>query len=303
MQRIIGGALAASPIALGCMRMAGLTVEEAERVVHTAVENGITFFDHADIYGAGKSEEIFAQVLRRDPTLRSRIVVQDKCGICRGYYDLSEQHILSSADGCLKRLGLDSIDVLLLHRPDALMQPEEIASAFDRLARDGKVRYFGVSNMNPAQIELLSRYMPGRIVINQLQFGPAHTLLVDEGVNVDTLDPHALIRTGGALDYCRLNDITIQAWSPLQHGMFEGPFMLSDKYAALNAALNDLAPNYNVTPIAIAIAWILRHPANMQAIIGSMNADRIRDMAAAATITLSRPDWYTLYTQAGNPLP
>jgi len=299
----IGGVLSASPVALGCMRLSGLDVQAAERVILTALENGISFFDHADIYGGGQSETLFGEVLRRNPGLRDKIVIQDKCGICRGYYDMSEKHILEAVDGSLKRLGLDSIDALLLHRPDALMEPEEVASAFQKLEKAGKVRLFGVSNMNPAQMELLSREMPGKLVINQLQFGPAFTGLVDEGMSVNTGNDQAVVRTGAALDYCRLKGITIQAWSPLQYGCFEGPFMLCEKYEKLNQRLHELAQQYGVADETIAFAWILRHPARIQAILGSMNPERIRSCAKAMQITLARPEWYSIYAAAGNPIP
>ena len=299
----IGGVLPASPVALGCMRLSALSVEDAERVILTAVDNGIDFFDHADIYGGGQSEVLFGEVLRRNPGLCSRIVVQDKCGICKGYYDMSEKHILEAVDGSLKRLGLESIDALLLHRPDALMEPEEVASAFARLEKVGKVRTFGVSNMNPAQIELLSREMPGKLVINQLQFGPAFTGLVDEGISANTQLDQAVVRTGAALDYCRLNNITIQAWSPLQYGMFKGPFMQCEDYARLNALMHEMALEKGVEDVTIAIAWILRHPAKMQAIIGSMNPDRIAAAAKAMSTSITRPEWYALYAAAGNPIP
>ena len=302
MKYSIGG-LAASPIALGCMRLSGLDIVQAERVILTAVENGIDFFDHADIYGGGKSEELFGEVLRRNPGLREKMVIQDKCGICKGYYDMSEEHILEAVDGSLKRLGLEQIDALLLHRPDALMEPEEVASAFAKLEKAGKVRVFGVSNMNAAQMELLSREMPGKLLINQLQFGPAFTGLVDEGINVNTGYDQAIVRTGAVLDYCRLNGITIQAWSPLQYGCFEGPFMLCEKHEKLNALIHELALQYNVADEAIAFAWILRHPAKIQAILGSMNPDRIRAAAQAMSITITRPEWYRMYAAAGNPIP
>ena len=297
------GGLSASPIALGCMRMSGLDIAQAERVVMTAVENGIDFFDHADIYGGGKSEELFGEVLRRNPGLRDKIVVQDKCGICKGYYDMSEEHILEAVDGALKRLGLEQIDALLLHRPDALMEPEEVASAFTKLEKAGKVKVFGVSNMNAVQIELLNREMPGKIQINQLQFGPAFTGLVDEGINVNTGNDQAIVRTGGVLDYCRLHGITIQPWSPLQHGCFEGPFMLCEKYEQLNAVMHELALAYGVADETIAFAWILRHPAKMQPILGSMNPERIAAAAKAMEIRLTRPEWYRMYAAAGNPIP
>ncbi len=299
----LGGVFPASRIALGCMRMASLTEGEAERVVLTAVENGITFFDHADIYGGGKSEEIFSTVLKKHPELREKITLQSKCGICRGYYDASREHILASADGILKRLDVPCLDILLLHRPDALLEAEEVAEAFEILHRSGKVRYFGVSNQNAAQLALLERAMPGRILINQLQFGLAHTGLVDVGINVNIHSDHAVARDGMTLDYCRLHGISIQAWSPFQYGMFEGVFLNSDRYDKLNAEIRRVAEQYGVTDSAIAVAWILRHPAGIQTIIGSMNPARIAQIAAADEVELTRKEWYDLYLAAGNPLP
>ena len=299
----IGNKFEASSIALGVMRMAGLSVDEAEKVVLSAVENGIDFVDHADIYGGGKSEEVFAGVLKRNPCLREKLIIQDKVGICKGYYDASKEHIIEAAEGCLSRLGIDHIDTLLLHRPDALMEPEEVAEAFTALRQAGKVRYFGVSNENPGQIELLIRYMPGEIIINQLQFSLCHTIMVDEGMNVNIHSSHATVQDGGVLDYCRLKDITIQAWSPFQYGFFEGVFLGSEKYPKLNEVIAEIAEKYGVTDSAIAIAWILRHPANIQAIIGSMNPERIKAIAAGGDINLTRQEWYRLYLAAGNPLP
>ena len=300
---LLGGILPASAIGLGCMRMAALSAKEADQVVHTALDNGIDFFDHADIYGGGACEERFGQVLRDNPGLRDKIVLQGKCGICRGYYDASKAHILEAADGILSRLGVDHLDSLLLHRPDALMEPEEVAEAFETLHRAGKVRYFGVSNENAAQLQLLEKAMPGRIVINQMQFSLAHTPMVDEGVNVNIHSDHAIVRDGGVLDYCRLHGITLQAWSPFQYGMFEGVFLGSDKYPELNAAVGEIAEAHGVTDSAIAVAWILRHPAKIQVLAGSMNPRRIADIARGADVELSRQEWYRLYLSAGNPLP
>ena len=299
----LGGKFPVSPIGLGCMRMASLTETEAEKVIRTAMENGITFFDHADIYGGGRSEEIFGNVLRSSPGLRQKMVLQSKCGICRGYYDASGEHIIQSAEGILSRLGIDSLDILLLHRPDALMEPEEVAKAFEELHRSGKVRYFGVSNENPRQIALLEKEMPGRILINQLQFGPAHTGMVDVGLNVNIRSEYAVDRDGMILDYCRLHGITIQAWSPFQYGMFEGVFLKNEKYQELNKAVREISEKYGVTDSAIVAAWILRHPAGIQTIIGSMNPGRIAETAKAMDISLTRPEWYRLYLAAGNPLP
>ncbi len=299
----LGNAVPVSPIALGCMRMASLTVPEAEKVIQTAVACGISFFDHADIYGGGRSEEIFGEVLRSNPGLRDDITLQSKCGICGGYYDASAEHILEAADGILSRLGVDYLDALLLHRPDALMEPEEVAEAFEKLHRSGKVRYFGVSNENAAQLALLEQAMPGRILVNQLQFGLAHTGMVDEGINVNIRSDHAVVRDGSVLDYCRLHGITVQAWSPFQYGMFEGVFLKSERYAGLNRELAEIGEKYGISDSAAAVAWILRHPAGIQTVIGSMNPERIAEIAKAAEVCLTRQEWYRLYLAAGNPLP
>ena len=303
MSILIGGKINASPIALGCMRLTRLDVTEAEKLILTAVEKGINFFDHADIYAAGQSEVLFGEVLRRNPTLRDKIIIQTKCGICRGYYDSSEEHILEAVDGSLSRLGLDSVDVLLIHRPDALMEPEEMARAFEKLEKAGKVRAFGVSNMNTLQLQLLDRAMPGKMIINQLQFGVAHSGLVDEGITVNNKIDQAIVRTDGVLDYCRLNSVTVQAWSPMQYGMFKGPFMQCEDYAELNAYMEELAQQYGVSAEAIALAWILRHPAKIQAIIGTANIDRVCRSAEAMNVTLTRPEWYKMYKLAGNVIP
>ena len=304
MKRIsIGNKFEASAVALGAMRMAGLDVQAAEKVVNTAVECGIDFVDHADIYGGGKSEEIFAEVIKRNPSLKDKIIIQDKVGIRKGFYDASYEHVVSAAEGCLKRLNMESMDVLLLHRPDALMEPDELAEAFMRLKKDGKVRFFGVSNENAGQMALLNRYMPGEIIIDQLQFGLCHTPMVDEGINVNMHTEHAVSKDASTLNYCRLHDITIQAWSPFQYGFFEGPFIGSGKYELLNKTLSEIAQKYAVTETAIAGAWILRHPAGIQMISGSMNAERIREICMGADIVLTREEWYKLYLAAGNPLP
>ncbi len=299
----IGNKFEASAVALGAMRMAGLSVEDAEKVVMAYAESGVDFVDHADIYGGGKSEEIFAEVLKRNPSLKDKFIVQDKVGIRKGFYDASYEHVVSAAEGCLKRLNLDSIDVLLLHRPDALMEPDELAEAFWRLKKDGKVRFFGVSNENAGQMALLDKYMPGEIIIDQMQFGLCHTPMVDEGINVNMHTDHALSKDAGTLNYCRLHDITIQAWSPFQYGFFEGPFIGNEKYKELNKVLSEIAEKYAVTETAIAGAWILRHPANMQMISGSMNVKRINEICAGADVVLTREEWYKLYLAAGNPLP
>lgn len=299
----IGGTMSASPIALGCMRLASLSVPQAETLVMQALQEGVNFFDHADIYAGGESEKIFGEILRRQPALRGKIFIQDKCGICDGYYDASKEHIIQAAEGSLARLGIEQLDVLLLHRPDTLMEPDEVAEAFTRLKRDGKVRRFGVSNMNVQQLQLLARYIPDGIAINQMQIGLAHTTLIDEGLSANTDASQAIVRTGGVLEYCRGNGITLQAWSPLQYGMFEGPFLTNEHFAPLNKEIRMLAQKYAVTDTAIAVAWLLRHPAGIQVITGTTNKDRLTGLCAAARVRLTRPEWYRLYRLAGNPLP
>ncbi len=299
----LGNTIRAGAIALGCMRISRMEDAAAEKLVMTALENGIDLFDHADIYGGGESEVVFGHVLKKNPGLREKMVVQGKVGICKGYYDASKAHIIEAVEGSLKRLGVEYLDTLLLHRPDALMEPEEVAAAVRALKDAGKIRAFGVSNENAAQIALLSRYLPGEVAINQLQFSLAHTPLVDAGVNVNMHSAHAVVREGGTLDFCRLHDITIQAWSPFQYGMFEGVFIGSEKYPELNKALDELAEAKGVTASAIAVAWILRHPARIQAIVGTTNSVRLAEIAKAYDAPITRQEWYKLYLAAGNPLP
>lgn len=297
------GEIKASEISLGCMRMANLTVKEAAGVIDSALESGINFFDHADIYGGGKSEEIFAKAIGMTPEKREKIFLQSKCGICKGYYDFSKKHILEAVDGSLKRLKTDYLDVLLLHRPDTLVEPEEVAEAFTILHSSGKVRYFGVSNQNPMQMELLRKYLNQKIVIDQLQLSIMHTGMMDSGLHVNMKHESAIDRDGSVLDYCRLKNITVQAWSPFQYGFFEGVFLDNDKFPELNKRINEIASAKNVTNSAVAIAWILRHPAKIQPIIGTMNKNRIKDICKASDITLTRQEWYSIYIAAGNILP
>ena len=301
--KIANSDLNVSEISLGCMRIADMSQPEIARLIHTALEEGIDFFDHADIYGGGQSEEKFSAALDMNPTLREQMVLQTKCGIRRGFFDFSKEHILNAVDGSLKRLRTDYVDVLLLHRPDALVEPEEVAEAFTILESSGKVRYFGVSNQNPMQIELLSKYLKQKILFNQLQFSITNTGMIDAGINVNMeIDP-SIDRDGGILDYCRLKEITIQPWSPFQYGFFEGVFLDNDKFPELNAALNTLAAAKGVTNSAIAIAWILRHPAQMQPIVGTTRPERVKEICKASDITLSRQEWYEIYRAAGNTLP
>ncbi len=292
-----------SRIALGCMRMDKLSVQEATRVVDVALEQGITLFDHADIYGAGKSEEIFGQVLAENKGMRERMRIQTKCGIRDGFYDFSGAHIISSVEDSLRRLNVESIDVLLLHRPDALMEIDEVADALQHLLKSGKVCQFGVSNFNAAQLELLQSACKMPLVANQLQFGLMHAGLVRQGIETNTMYDGAIQRDLATLDYCRLNNITVQAWSPLQYGVFEGSFIDNEKFAELNEVLERLAKCYDVTKAAIAIAWILRHPAKMQAVVGTMNIQHLQEICEASQISMSRAEWYELYRAAGYMLP
>ena len=290
-------------IGMGCMRIVELENANAVKSwVDTALEHGINFFDHADIYGKGRCEELFGQVLT--PSLREKIILQSKCSIRPGIaFDFSKEHILNSVDGILKRLNTEYLDILLLHRPDALMEPEEVADAFRILKESGKVRHFGVSNQTPMQMELLSKYCDEPLLINQLQFSIAHCPMINSGINANMYNDSGINRDGGVLEYCRLKDITIQAWSPFQYGMFEGIFLGNEKFAELNKVIDDLAEKYNVTNSAIAVAWILRHPAGIQTIVGTTNKDRIAQISKASEIRLTREEWYALYMAAGNKLP
>lgn len=289
-------------VILGCMRINN--AENPVKVIETAVDNGITFFDHADIYGGGDCEHIFADALAKTEIKRDDLFIQSKCGIVPGkMFDFSKEHIVSSVEGILKRLDTDYLDALLLHRPDTLVEPEEVAAAFDQLEQQGKVKYFGVSNQKPGQIELLKKYVKQPLVANQLQFGIMHTGMIDQGIHVNMTDAGSLDHDGEILEYSRLHDMTIQAWSPYQYGFFEGVFIGHEKFPELNKVLEELAEKYHSTPTGIASAWILRHPANMQVIAGTMNIQRIEEIAQASDIQMSREDWYRVYMAAGNILP
>jgi predicted oxidoreductase len=292
-----------SEIALGCMRIASLSNQEIATLIHTALDAGITFFDHADVYGSGKSEEKFAEALNMTPRLRDTMILQSKVGIRQGFFDFSKEHILSAVEGSLKRLRTDHLDVLLLHRPDALVEPEEVAEAFTILQDSGKVKYFGVSNQNPMQIELLTKFVKQPLIINQLQLSITNTGMIDAGINVNMKIDSSIVRDGSILDYCRLKEITIQPWSPFQYGFFEGVFLDNDKFPELNAQINTIAASRGVTNTAIAIAWLLRHPARMQPILGTTNPTRVKDACKASDVKLTRQEWYDIYLAAGNKLP
>ena len=293
-----------SQVALGCMRIGNMSDKEADFYLGNAVELGINYFDHADIYGRGKCEEVFGSALKRNPTLRDKIYIQTKCSIVPGsMYDFSKEHIISSVDGSLKRLGIEHIDVLLLHRPDLLMEPSEVAEAFDELEASGKVGAFGVSNHSPLQIELLQREVKQKLTINQMQLSITNANMIASGANVNLPCDDGVNYDGYLRDYCRLKGITIQPWSPLQYGFIEGSFVDNRKYKGLNKLMEELAEKYSTTPTGMAIAWILRLPDKMQPIVGSTNLGRIEAVAKAADITMTREDWYKIYREAGYRLP
>ncbi|HFZ9883659.1 TPA: aldo/keto reductase family oxidoreductase [Streptococcus agalactiae] len=293
----------ATRIALGCMRMSDLEGKQAEEVVGTALDLGINFFDHADIYGGGLSELRFRDAIKHLNVNRDKMIIQSKCGIREGYFDFSKEYILSSVDGILERLGTEYLDFLILHRPDVLVEPEEVAEAFTKLRAEGKVKHFGVSNQNRFQMELLQSYLDEPLAVNQLQLSPAHTPMFDAGLNVNMLNKASIEHDDGIVDYCRLKRVTIQAWSPFQIDLSRGLFVNHPDYKELNETIAKLAKNYNVSSEAIVIAWILRHPAQIQAIVGSMNPSRLKAIDKANDIALTREEWYDIYRSAGNILP
>lgn len=291
-------------LALGCMRLSGADRKQAAEFIDTALGLGLHFFDHADIYGGGECETVFAELIREAGVSRDKLLLQSKCGIVPGkMFDFSKEHIVKSVDGILKRLDTEYLDVLLLHRPDALMEPEEVAEAFDELEAAGKVRHFGVSNQDPYTMELLRKYIRQPIAANQLQLSITNASMISQPMNTNIADGRDPVLDNGVLNYCRLNDITIQTWSPFQYGMFEGTFLGNEKFPKLNAKLDEIAARYGVSNTTIALAWILRHPAKMQVVTGTINPKRIVDCAKAMDITLTREEWYEIYLAAGYRLP
>ena len=292
-----------SQVALGCMRISDMGAAEAEKYISQAVELGYNYFDHADIYGGGECEKVFGSGLALNKSLRDKIIIQTKCGIRKGMYDFSKEHIISSVDNSLKSLGVEKIDVLLLHRPDLLMEPEEVAEAFDYLESSGKVGAFGVSNHSASQIELLKTCVKQDIKINQMQLSITNATMVSSGANVNLQNRDGTNYDGYLRDYCRLNKITIQPWSPLQQGFIAGTFLGHPEYEKLNEKLRSLADKYGTTDTGIAIAWLLRLPEKMQPVVGSTNIVRLKEISEAADIVLSKEDWYDIYLTAGYKLP
>lgn len=301
-------------VVAGMMRIAGQSNEQIRSLYTASRDAGIDFFDHADLYGFNHPgggfhlcELRFAEALRLRPSEREQIVLQTKTGIVDDPwgYDQSYEHIVSSAEESLKALGTDYLDVLLLHRPDALVEPEEVARAFDHLQSSGKVRAFGVSNHTPRQIELLKTAVRQPIVANQVQLSVTHSTIIAQGLssNMTGFDDSITRDGGGLVDYARINKITLQAWSPFQKGFQDGAFLGSPDYPELNAELDRLAAKYQVTPTAIAVAWITRHPAGMQVVLGTTKPQRVADAAAGSDIPLTRSEWYGLIQAAGHNVP
>ena len=298
--------LTASDVIVGLMRINDMSDEDIRALYSASREAGVTMFDHAAIYGGWHGcETRFGEAVSLSPSERAEIILQTKVGIRRGYFDFSYEHIIESVNESLEALRTDYIDVLLLHRPDALVEPEEVARAFDELSAAGKVRNFGVSNHTPGQVELLKQYVSQPLAFNQVQLSTTHANLIAQGVaaNMGALD-QSIDRDNDILNYSRLNNVTLQAWSPFQKGFFDGVF-LGDRteYAELNDVLDELAAQYGVTPIGIAVAWITRHPAHMQVVLGTTNPQRVREAAAGSDVQLTRPEWYRLFTAAGHLVP
>ena len=295
-----------SEIVLGMMRIKDKSVKEVEELVETALSVGINAFDLADIYGRGRCEELLGLVLKNRPDLREKMWIQSKCGIRIEeftYFDFSKDYIIKSVDGILQRLKIDHLDSLLLHRPDALMESDQVAEAFDFLYKQGKVRDFGVSNQNPMMMELLKKDVKQPLAVNQLQLSAAFTPGFESGFHVNMEDSQAAMRDGSIFEYCQLHDVVIQAWSVLQFGYFKGNFVGNEKFQTLNQVLDRLAIKYGVTSSTIAISWILRYPAKMQAVVGTTNPNHLREVSQAANFSLTRKEWYEIYLAAGNNLP
>ena len=292
-------------IAIGCMRLKDKSIDEVSHLIQYSVERGYNFFDHADIYGGGKCESLFGEAFKKTGLKREEVIIQSKCGIVPGkMYDFSREHILESVEGSLSRLNTNYLDVLVLHRPDALMDAKEVAETLNELYESGKVHYFGVSNFRPSQIELLKKYMKQPILANQLQLSITEANMIASGLEVNMNSSGSFDHDGSVLDYCVLNDITVQAWSPFQYGSFEGNFIGNrEKFAKLNSTLDELAEKYQVSPYGIASAWLLRHPAKIQMVSGSTNPEHLHLIFDGEKVNLTREEWYRLYLDAGHILP
>jgi len=296
-----------SSIILGLMRIKDMSNAEIQRLFGAARDAGVNVIDHADIYGGERHlcEARFGEAVTLTAPEREQLVIQSKVGIRKGYFDFSSEHIVASVDGSLAALKTDYLDLLLLHRPDTLVEPEDVAKAFDALKASGKVRNFGVSNQTPGQIELLKTAVTQPLIVNQVQLSITHAPLIAQGVaaNMAGLD-QSISRDIGLLDYSRLNNMMLQAWSPFQKGFFDGVFLGDrENFADLNLVIDELAATHGVTPTGIAVAWITRHPANIQVVLGTTKGSRVADSAAGSDVQLNRQEWYRLFTAAGHKLP
>ena len=309
MKSVPFGSTTAPAVVAGMMRISDQDDAQIGGLYRTARDAGIDFFDHADIYGGAMHacEQRFGDALKLSPSERAEITLQTKCGIipAEGMFDFSYEHIVAQVDGSLRALGTDYLDVLLLHRPDALVEPDEVARAFDELESSGKVRAFGVSNHTPRQIDLLRTAVRQPLVANQVQLSITHAPIISQPIAMNMLgEEQSIVRDGGGIvEYCRIKGITLQAWSPFQAGFFSGVFLDNPDYPELNAVIDRLAAQHGVTPIGIATAWIARHPANMQVVLGTTTPQRVADAAAGADIVLTRAEWYELFRAAGHLLP
>ncbi len=298
----------ASNIVMGCMRIADKPIEQIEKTIALAFNAGVNTYDLADVYADGEAEKVFGRAMKDLGIGRGEYLLQSKCGIRKdgkgkiNRFDFSKRYILKAVDNILERLGTDYLDVLLLHRPDTLVEPEEVAEAFEKLRKAGKVRAFGVSNFSAMQMELFRRWGI-EIVTNQMQFSLGHTAPVDSGFNVNMYKDESINRSGDAMEYCRAHSIPMQSWSPLQYGFFEGSFIGNENFPKLNAELNKLARKYGVSPATIAVAWILRHPAYKQVVTGTTSMNHMMEMCDAGDIVLTRDEWYALYVATGRILP
>lgn len=297
--------LMVSEVGLGCMRISSLNITETMELIETAIDCGINFFDHADIYGKGQSEIIFGHAIKELNIERESIIIQSKCGIdqIEGTFNYGKDYILKSVDGILERLQTDYLDVLLLHRPDALVEPKEVNEAFEILKSNGKVRHFGVSNHSGIMIDLLKKDLTVDLITNQIQLSIMHTPSIDYGLNFNNRSALGTDHSAGIIEYSRLNDMTLQAWSPFYSGYFEAVFVDNEDYPEINTAMQKIADKYNVTKEAIAVSFIKRHPANIQTIVGTTNPERVRKISKVSTFELTHTEWYDLYKAAGNKLP
>lgn len=313
--------LEVSPVIYGCMQIGGSWTEEplsrgaiehGLACIRAALDGGVNVFDHADIYCRGKSEELFGYAWSELGVKRDDVVLQSKCGIRRPdeppgaphRYDLSRDHILWSVDRILKRLKTDRLDILLLHRPDPLIEPEEVAKAFDELRAQKLVQHFGVSNHNAGQMALLQRALSLPLVANQLEINLLHSDLIDEGVTVDS-PQRGSYRGDGTLDHCRRHDVSVQAYSPVAKGRITSPpHDADDRTRAASHVVHEIARARATSPDAIQVAWLLRHPARIQAVLGTTKPQRITDALRGMEFELTRDEWYRLFTAGrGRALP